>query len=373
MSAEPRPTDVLTPENFMIGMPIVEFAPTVNGVQQPFISLGVIDEAELAKDLEFITMENGAPGIRTTVLELVSKIDAQLEVKCFNLSAQILQFVLGGKTLSATSANPTAAVTNETVKTTSDPLDFLDLANRGLNSGSVVVTAAKNTDEAVGTADGTKGAVSGDFALKYKVNAVGDVTSVTAELNGVVTSYTPVAALTAGNQVVVAVGTGATSGNLQFGVGGVATNVPAGSVIKATYEPSFALTLGVAAPDDYTVDLKNGRLRVIHEALKSTGTQPIIAGQSVFVDYTYNRLAYSSFQPFTQPTFRGAARIRLLSDQGANIVWDVPLAQLQISGDSLEFDDENFMTADMTLQLLDAEGTARYGTVKHYSKTQAGN
>lgn len=371
MPAETRPTsqNVVTLENFALGMPIVEFAPLSGGVLQPYLPLGVVDSAALAKELETLEMEDGSPGLRATILEIITKVSPSFAVGVFNFSADIMRFAMGGATLTSVTANPTQAVTDEKVTTTTDPLDFLFLKFPNINAAGVVVTPALNSLEAVGTGDGTLGDTSGEYFLKYKVNAVADVASLT--VGGV--AYAPIAVGTAaaGLQVEVVVGTGATSGNLQFFNAGVAVNVT--GAIVATYTPSFALTEGIVAPDDYTVARKEGRIRVIHEATKATGTQPIIAGQAVFVDYTYNKKAHTTFQPFTQNSFTGAARIKLLSDQGVNLVWNIPSAQIAVSDEDLAFDDEGFMIANITLSVLDAGGTDRFGTIQHFTKTQAGN
>lgn len=516
MSVETRPTDNTTKDNLLLGMPFVEFAPLSGGVFLPFESLGIVDTAELAKELESIALESSQSGVRVTVRELPTKINPQINVGVFNFSADILRYTLGSSSKTAVSANAAQAVTNEAVEASSDPQDFLDLLHRLLNAGSVVVTPATVTGEAVGSGDGTTGATSGDFALANKVRLVADITGTIDITNaGIVTSYTPVAVGGAGVglKVEVVVGTGSDSGNLQFFSGAGAVNVT--GTIAATYTPSFSLTEGLPGGDlvavaaalsddggaftnettdansagagdvtltpavpvvndafyvaatapfdrarfnvsaagtnytvaweyhngsawvalsnvtdqtnafkttgaaldvtwdvpadwrsisvnsvgpyfyvrarvatigaptgatgtqiwtssanDYLVDLKNGRIQLHADASKSAGYRPLIAGQSVYVDYTYNRKAHTRIQPFTQLAFDGKARVRLLTDVGVNLIWEVPSAQVIVTDDSLEFADEDFTVGTVTLKLLD-DPTQRFGTMEVYSETEA--
>ena len=104
MSVETRPTDVVTKENLLIGMPIVEFSPTVGGVAQPFIPLGIMDSAELAKELDAIALEDSSSGTRVTVTELITRIDPAFNVGIFNFAANVLQFTLGSTSLTPVTA-----------------------------------------------------------------------------------------------------------------------------------------------------------------------------------------------------------------------------------------------------------------------------
>lgn len=512
MSVEPRPTDNVTKNNLLLGMPFVEFAST----GQPYENLGIVDSAELAKELESIALESSQSGVRVTVRELPTRINPQLNVGVFNFAAAVLRYTLGSASKVAVSANAAQAVTNERITATTDRLDFLDLANRALNAGSVVVTPGAITAESLGTGDGTKGALSGDYKLAYKVRLFGDVAgTIDVNNNGVVTSYTPVAVggSGVGLKVEVVVGTGLDSGNLQFFNAAVAVNLT--GTISATYTPSFTLVEGlpggsldaviaaqsddggvftnettdansvgladvtltpavpvaadafyvaatapfdrarfsistaganytgvweyhngsawvslanvtdktnvfkiagaaldvtwdmpsdwraitvnsvgpyfyirlrvatVAGPtgatgsqiwtslsNDYLADLKGGRLQLHHDADKTAGYRPILAGQPVDVDYTYNRPAHTTIQPFTQLSFDGKCRIRMLSDVGINLVWEIPSAQILVTNDSLGFADDNFAVGNATLKLLD-DPTLRFGTMKVYSESEA--
>ncbi len=376
MPAQPRPTDgdTITIDNLLIGMPYVEFTPTVNGVAQQPINLGVIDSAELAKELEELALESSQSGTRVTLRELITRIDPEFNIGTFNFAATVMQFSLGSGTLTPVVANAAAVVTDESITTTTDPLDYLALNQIDINVGSEVVTAAAVVDEQIGATDGSLGAASGDFTLDFKVFAVADVTRIDfVDSLGQITSFTPiaVAAAAAGNEVEVVVGTAGTSGDLQFFVGGVATDLAAGGRVEGDYEPTFTLTQGIADPDDYILDTKNGRLRVLTEATKATGTQVIIQGQAVFIDYTFSQKASTTLKPFTQTTFAGTARIRQLTGVGINFIWDIPKAQIQITDDALTFADDDFTVGNLTIKVLDAGGTDRFGTLQHFTETQA--
>src|SRR5689334_92565 len=166
MSIETRPTDLVTPSNLLIGMPFVEFAVSSGGVIQPYQAVGVVDSAELAKALETVTLESAQSGVRVLLRELPTRVLPQLNIGIYNFSADILRYTLGSSVKTSIAAASAAVVTDDPVQTTTDPLDFLDLAHTGLNAGSVVVTPATVTAEQVGVGDGTKGAISGDYALK---------------------------------------------------------------------------------------------------------------------------------------------------------------------------------------------------------------
>jgi hypothetical protein len=256
MPANPRPTagDLVTKDNLLIGMPFVEFAPVVAGVQQPFINLGIVDSFELAKELETLALESSQSGLRVTVRELVTRIDPEATIGLFNFEATVLRFILGSTSLTPVSQNPAVVVTNEEVEATQDHLDYLDLANSPVNAGSVVVTPAPNVSELVGVGDGTGGDTFGDFELANKIRLLADITgTIDVDNNGTITAYTVIAegAAASGNEVEVRVGTSSTSGQLRFNVGGSPANV-IGS-ITATYTPSFTLVEGLRGGSLLTV------------------------------------------------------------------------------------------------------------------------
>lgn len=517
MPANPRPTDgdVVTIDNLLIGMPFVEFTPVVSGVAQQPINLGVVDSAELAKELDTLALESSQSGTRVTLRELITRIDLDFNVGVFNFAAAVLQFSLGSSTVTPVTANAAAIVTDEAFTLTIDDQDYLGLNNQDINPG-VTLTPAAITAEAVGTGDGLLGDVQGDFSLDFKVRAVADVTdvSVTNPTTGVVTTFTAIAdgAAASGNEVEVVVGLGSTSGDLQFFVAGVAFAIASGHTITADYEPSWGLVQGygllqdiqsaqaddggvftdettdansaatadvtlspatpaindafyvgmaepfdliefvistaavggtaaweyfngtsfvtlnnivddttgftagtglfdvtfdvpddwatttvnsiaglywvrwretaggtsgatasevnVSSTDEFVVDRKNGRIQVEHDADK-TGSLKVLASQPMEVSYTFDQKASTDLKPFTQTTFAGTARIRQLTDVGINFLWDVPSAQIQITDDSLTFADDDFTVGNLTLKILDAGGSDRFGTLSQFTETQA--
>ncbi len=517
MPAQPRPTDgdTITIDNLLIGMPFIEFTPVTSGVAGQPVNLGVVDSAELQKELDELALESSQSGSRVTLRELITRIDPEFSIGVFNFASAVQQFTLGSSSLTPITANAAQAVSNEAFTLTTDSEDFLGLANVDLNSG-VTLTPDAIVAEAVGTGDGLLGDVQGDFTLDFKVRAVADVTSVTSTNNttGVVTTYTAIAdgAAAAGNEVEVVVGLGALSGDLQFFVGGVAFAIPSGHTILASYGPSWGLTqplgilqditsaqaddggvftdetvdansaaaadvilspavpatndafyvgmaepfdliefvistaavggtaaweyfdgtsfvtltnitddtsgftaaagahqvtfdvpadwaqttvnsiaglywvrwretaggtsgatgseVNVSATDEFRVDLKNGRIQVSSDATKS-GSRKVLNSQPVEVTYDYNRKAHDELKPFTQTTFAGTARIRQLTDVGVNLIWTVPSAQIQVTDDALTFADDDFTVGTLTLKILDAGGTDRFGTLQVFSETQA--
>ena len=376
MPAQTRPTDgdTITIDHLLIGMPFLEFTPTVGGVAQQPVNLGVVDSAELTKELNEIALTSSQSGSSVALRKLINSIDLSFAVGVFNWAPAVQQFALGSSSLTAVVADAAVAVTDETIVTTADNEDYLALANSGLNSASVVVTPTPVVDEAVGTGTGALGSILGDYEIDYPITLVADLTSVTSTdpTTGTVRTWDAVAiaAAATGDEVEVSVANDATNGQLQFFVSNVAFDIPSGHTIVASYAPTQTLTEGVAATDDYIVDLKNGRIQIRHDAAKGVDTQ-VLPGQSVDVDYTWVRNEYTELKPFTQTTFSGTARIRHLADTGINLIWDVPSAQIAVTDDALAFADDDFAVANIALSILDAGGTDRFGTVKLYSETQA--
>lgn len=367
MPVESRPTDTFTKDNLLIGFSVVEFTPALSGggYGTP-IQLGILGGEELQKEIELLQLQRGDSGTLTVDRELISSIEITMQLEVFNFRADIAELIFGSTAGVAVSAAPAQSVVNEAFTIPNNGADaertFIGLANGDIDETTFVgtsVTAAPITAEAVGTGNGTTGAVSGAFALDYKPLVLGDVTSVT--VGGV--AFTPVASFTAGNQVIVVVGTGATSGNLQFGVGGVASNVT--GAILATYTPSHAF----ANLTDYVIDPLLGRIRMLNVGGATDALKP---GQPMLADYSYNRRASMELKPFTRTQVDGRATIKHLTDIGVNFVWTIPSATILITDDALTFGAEEFGTATLALNVNDAGGTDRFGTLELSSETEAG-
>lgn len=474
MPIEPRPADVFTEKNLLLGFSKVEFTPRLtSGALGTTVEFGILNAEELQKEVTLLRLPDGAGGVLTTVREVVSDFDMQLQIGTFNWKADLAQYILGSESITLVSANPTEAVTDDPINLPgANPFtSFITLTNADIAESSVAVECATVTDEAVGTGDG----VANDFVLDYKVKAVADANVGDGirliDSSGTVTSYTAVAvnAAAAGNQVEVVVGEAdgahpTTSGSLEFFVGGVTTPPASGSRVVATYKPSFTTAAGdivnatadpvetgrteassmtFASPGgandtvthagtfisdgfkvgdfvifegttsndalygpilalsetvmefaegtvtgegpvstdahgfdvfgDFVVDPYLGRIRFVdpsgpdNSPFRTTGDE-----QPLLVDYTYNRKAGATFKPGTQREFNGVARIRHLPDIGINFIWDVPSAQIQLTDDPVTFDTANFATATLALNILDAGGTDRFGTITRWaSETEA--
>ena len=288
----------------------------------------------------------------------------QLEV--FNFRADIAELIFGSTDGVAVSADPAASVVDEQFIIPNSGAEaertFIGLGNGDIDEATFVgtsITADTRTNEAVGTGDGTSGDTSGDFSLDFKPLVLGDVAEITVA--GV--DFAVVATFTSGNEVIVDVGTGATSGDLQFGVGGGAANVT--GAILATYTPSHSF----ANLTDYVVDPTLGRIRMLNvngstDALK--GNQPMLA------DYSYDRKASIDLKPFTRTQVDGKVTIKHLTDIGVNFIWTIPSATILITDDALTFGAEEFGTATLALNVNDAGGTDRFGTLALSSETEAG-
>lgn len=127
-------------------------------------------------------------------------------------------------------------VTNARIDFSSDTIGDLGEQISGVE---VNYTLERNStfSENLGTSDGNLGATAGDFTLgNVPLDIIDDVIKITAGSNGdqdLDTEYTAIATGTAssGNEVEVNL----TNGDLQFFVGGVATDLANGDIVLATY------------------------------------------------------------------------------------------------------------------------------------------
>lgn len=366
MSIEARPVDQFTTDNLLIGLSQLTWERLLSdGTYAAAVDFGILASEELQKEVETISLEDGASGVLTVAREIVTRLAPSLVVEVFNFRPELAELIFGSTDHSSVTADAAAVVTNERIRIpTSLPNDtFVPLAHGRINNASFTgtsVTCASITAEIVGTGNGTTGAISGAFALDYKPNVIGNVTSIT--VGGV--AFTPIAVGTAaaGNQVEVVVGTGSTSGNLQFFVGGVAANVT--GQILATYTPSFSF----ANLTDYVVDPLLGRIRFL---AVDGATDKVKSGQPMFVDYTYVRKAGVNLKPFTRNSVTGRLTYRHIPDIGSNFRWDIPSASLLVTDDALTFGAEDFVRGTLQIQINDAGGTDRFGTMFLASESQS--
>jgi len=377
MPVESRATDTFTRDNLLLGFSQVYFTPAVSGGYGVQVPIGILSSEELTKEVETLELERGDAGLITVDRELVSKFTAALTMETFNFRKDLFQYIIGSTDPVAVTADAAAAVAGEQVAPPGDANSFnafVDIANGDIAEASVAVTCDTITDEAVGTGTGS----ANDFILDYKVELVGDISAITVA--GV--TYTPiaVAAAVAGNEVEVVVGeTGGAhptaSGSLEFHVGGVSTPPASGAAIVATYKPSFAgadFTLNT----DFVVDPFLGKIRFLHAGagtspFRTIAEQQTTAGQPMLLAYTYNQKASNTFKPFTNQVFEGKATIKHLTDVGVNFIWTIPSASLRITDDALTFDAAEFAAGTLQLNILDAGGTDRFGTLNLSSEPES--
>ncbi len=359
-SIETRPSNsASTSDNVQVGMPTVEFAPSLGGgIFGPFRDLGIVQSAAIAKELNLITLENAQSGISVVVREDVQRFESRLNLGIFDHGGENMQLVFASATRTPISAG-VAAIVDEVVFLQADTIEWSDLANAlVLKTPAVVVDPAPITDEDVGTGDGTTGDTLGDFALDFKPLILADVSSVTVA--GV--AFTPVTVFTSGNEVIITVGTGASSGDMQFGVGGVAANVT--GAILATYEPTHVLVENT----DYIIDYADGRIRV--EDL-TAGSAPLRANQPVEVDYSHTTFDGESIVPFTQFVFVGRARVKLLTDIGINMRWTIPLVNLRLTDDEFTFNRDEFQESQLSMTIVDDGTSIPFGTMEVFPESAA--
>jgi len=364
MSVEPRPVDTLTVDFLQLGMPFIEFAPNLgNGAFGPFRSLGIVDSAEIAKSLELVTLRSAQSGVSVKVRELVRQFDAVLNVGLFQHSPENMQLMFGSSTLVNIVGAAANSVVGDPFVLTDDPEDFLDLTNQLLDDSTVVVTADEIVLESVGTGQGgTFGETTGDFTLDFKINVIGDVSlyrettglTVVDRTGDLVAGSTPMA-----GEIAIVTGAVATGGQITYPAG----EAPAsGVLIEATYEPTFATVLNT----DFTVDPKPGRVRVLSfngASDEFKNFQPMQAA------YDHVLVDHDQLKPFTQFVFQGQTRVRLLTDVGINMLWTIPLSSVRLTDDSFTFNRDEFQVSQLAIDLFDAGGQVRFGTMQVYPET----
>lgn len=368
MPVESRPSDSFTKDNLLIGFSVVEFTPALSGggFGTP-IQVGILAGEELQKEIELLQLQRGDSGTLTVDRELISSIEVTMQLEVFNFRADIAALIFGSTDGVAISSNPALAVVNEQWVVPNSGAEaertFIDLGNADIDEATFVgtsVTCDTRTDEAVGTGDGTSGAVDGDFTLDYKPLVIGDVTAVT--VGGV--TYTPIATATAASGLEVEIQVGATSisGDMQFHSAGTPVNVT--GAILSTYTPSHAF----ANLTDYVTDPTLGRIRMLNV---NATTDALKGGQPMLADYSYDQKSAVNLKPFTRTQVDGKVTIKHLTDIGVNFIWTVPSATILITDDALTFGAEEFGTASLALNINDNGGTDRFGTLELSSETEA--
>jgi hypothetical protein len=365
MPVESRPSDTFTKDNLLIGFSVVEFTPAVSGggFGTP-VQVGILAGEELQKEIELLQLQRGDSGTLTVDRELISSIEVTMQLEVFNFRADIAELIFGSTDRVAISADAASSVVNEqfTVPNSGAEAErtFIGLDNADIDEATFIgssVTCDTITDEAVGTGDGVIGDTPGDFSLDFKVVDFNDLTTVT--VGGA--SVTPVTGTTpSAGEVTVTGGTGALSSELDFGT------IPAsGAAIVITYTPAFTF----ANLTDYVVDPTLGRIRML--AVNTEATDELRGAQPMLADYSYDRKASNDLKPFTRTQVDGKCTIKHLTDIGVNFIWTIPSATILITDDALTFGAEEFGTATLALNVNDAGGTDRFGTLQLSSETEA--
>ncbi len=366
MSVEPRPTDTTTVDFLQLGMPFVEFAPLLSGGSfGPFRSLGIIDNAEVAKAVELVALRSAQSGVSVLVRELVRQFDATLTVGIFQHSPDNMQLLFASSTNVFVSGG-TLTATDDPFTLTADNRDFLDLAQGAIVEPITGTTAAQITLEAVGTGQGgTFGETTGDFALDFKPLVIGDVTSyletdgvtVTERFANLVAGSAPMA-----GEIGIEIGATAVSGEITYPSG----EVPAvGVTITVTYEPTHAFVENT----DFILDYQQGRIRFFDFETSTPNTEPLRQFQPMEATYDYTEFDHSNIQPYTQFVFQGKTRVRLLTDVGINIIWLIPNTSVRITDDAFTFNRDEFQVSTLAIQLLDNGGASPFGIMEVFEET----
>ncbi len=367
MSVQPRPIDTITVDFLQLGMPFIEFAPALaSGAFGPFRSFGVVDSAEVAKTIELATLRSAQSGTSVKLRELVRSFDAILNVGLFQHSPENMQLMFGSATLVDVVGDPAASIVGDTFQLTDEPQNFLDLSHQLIDESTVVITADTRTLEAVGTGQGgTFGETTGDFALDFKISVIGDVSLYQETTAGVPVDRTGDLVAGAGpmsGEIGIEVGATAVSGEITY-FGGEAP--ASGVIIEVTYEPTFATVLNT----DFTVDPLPGRVRLLDFETVTPNTEPFRQFQPMEADFDHIEVAHDDIQPFTQFTFAGQTRVRLLTDVGINIIWTVPSTSVRLTDDAFVFNRDEFQVTSLVIDLFDAGGSQRFGTMEIFPET----
>jgi hypothetical protein len=380
MPIETRPSDTFTKDNLLIGFSVVEFTPTATGVP---VQVGILSGEELQKEVETLQLQRGDSGTLTVDRELISSIEVTMQLEVFNFRADIAELIFGSTTGTPVTADA-AAANNDNIKI---PLtnafdSFVGLTRGEITESSVEVTFQTITSEAVGTGDGASGGTQGDYSLDQKIKAIGDLTtSGSLFVGGVDETANVVAGSTpAAGEIAIEVGeedsTTTGSGAITFG----ASKIPAnGAAIVATYTPSFSTTAGdivngglpASLDNDFVFDPIQGKIRFLHEGADDSPFRLTGAEAPLNVAYTYNQRSATNLKPFTQTQVDGSCTIKHLTDIGVNFIWTIPSATILITDDALTFGAEEFGTATLALNVNDAGGSDRFGTLELASETQA--
>ncbi len=376
MPVETRPTDQFTRDNLLLGFSIVEFEPALSGGGfGAVVELGILESEAIQKEVEEINLERADSGFLTVDRKVISRLEPSLALGTFNFRSDVVRFIFGSDVVTAVVADAAAVVTDDPVValTGADATrSFLNLAFGDVAAGSFAATGTAIVAENVTNVTGD-GTTSGDYKLGFKVEDFNDV-SLLEELDSsgaVVRTFVPQAGAASSEFEAQVLGSvAATSGDIELFQAVGATNT-----IRASYDPTLASVEddNSAAAADYVIDPLLGR--VMFRRLDTFGTPDGVSafreGQPVDFSYTYNRLESVTLQPFRQNQFDGRVTVKHLPDIGVNFIWTIPSATILITDDDLTFGAEEFVSGALKVNVNDAGGTNRFGTIAWSSETQA--
>lgn len=379
MPLEARAPDTFTKDNLLLGFSQIEFTPLIAGVSGTPVPLGILSGQELQKEINVLELNDGAAGTITVAREVLSSLKPSFQFELFNFRSDIAMYVFGAPAVTPQVADAATAITDESVIV---PLGanaariFLPLVNGDVDEtpGNLTLTCAPIVNELVGVGDGILGTVDGDFTLAFKPAILGDITrleEVDSSTGAVIRVFVPQAGEPTGAlEAQVAVGATATSGEIDL-----FQAVAIGNELRADYLPSFNLEEDEnAASPDMLLDPLLGRIRFpnLDPAGPST-TDPLGVGQGVLLDYEYNRKASVLLKPFTQGggTYSGSATIKHLPDIGINFIWNIPSVSIRIDDSGLTFGADDFGVGTLVMNINDAGGSDRFGTMTLADEIQA--
>lgn len=385
MPVEARPEDQFTRDNLLLGFSTVEFEPALSsGGFGAAVQLGILSSEALQKEVEILELERGDSGTLTVDREIISKLKPSFSIETFNMRADVARYVFGSDVVTAVVADAAAVIAGDGVTA---PLGadatrtFLSLAQADIDATtSLTATGSAIVSEIVNGSGVAAGAVMGDFQLAYKITDDGDVSEIkVVDSAGAETAYTPIdtgSETGVGNEAVLnTAGVAATSGEIRLDVGGVPTDIAATSNLVATYNPTIAGADddNSAAVADYVLDPLLGRVmyRRLDTFASPDGASAFRQGQPIDHGYTYSRKASNTLQPFRQNTFDGRGTIRHLTDVGVNFVWAIPSITIRLTDDDLSFGAEDFAVATLILNINDAGGSNRFGTLALSTEPEA--
>jgi hypothetical protein len=376
MPVQARPADQFTRGNLLLGFSTVEFEPALTaGGYGPAVEMGILSSEALQKEVELLELERGDAGTLTVDREVISKLKPSFQIETFNLRADVARFVLASDIAGSVVADAAAVVTGDAVNapTGADATrTFLSLSNADTALASYTATGAAIVNEGVTNVTGD-GTTQGDYQLQYKVNDFNDVTLLEEidSAGAIVRTFVPQSGAPAAEFEAQVIGTvGATSGELTLFQAVGATNT-----IRASYNPALAGVLddNTAAVADFFPDDLLGRIlfRRLDTFAAPDAASAFREGQPVDVNYTYSRKASTTLQPFRQTSFDGRVTIRHLTDIGINFIWNIPSATIRVTDDDLTFGADDFGVATLILNINDAGGSQRFGTLALSSEAEA--